>query len=213
MPKHAFRDVTTWVFDLDNTLYPPELRLFDQIERLMTQYITREIGLDADAAHKLRRDYWRRYGTTLAGLMVEHGIRPEPFLREVHDLDLSVIPESPTLRAAILALPGKKYVYTNGSRAHGINVSAARGLGGVFDAIYGIEDAGFIPKPDRRAFESVFALADFDPALAVMFEDDPRNLEVPRALGMQTVLVGPRPTTHIGQSTNDLAGFLSSLTI
>ncbi len=212
MTKTAFQTISTWVFDLDNTLYPPDVRLFDQIEKLMVNFITREIGISESAAHILRDDYWRRHGTTLAGLMAEHDVNPEAFLIEVHALDLSVVPPAPDLRAAIAALPGRKIIYTNGSRAHGEKVSAARGLAGIFDAVYGVEDANYIPKPAAAAFARVFDTDGFDPASAAMFEDDPRNLAVPFDLGMQTVLVGPpRPAPHIHHATNDLTGFLRAL--
>ncbi len=212
MPYDDFRHVDTWVFDLDNTLYPPEVRLFDQIERLMTGFIVREIGVDIAAAHDLRRHYWKTYGTTLAGLMHEHGVAPDPFLHEVHALDLGNMPAAPELRRAIAALPGRKIIYTNGSRAHGEKVSAARGLAGVFDAIYGIEDAGYVPKPDRGAFERVFGADGFETGRAAMFEDDPRNLAVPRKMGMRTVLVGAaNKGEHIDHRTGDLSEFLQKL--
>lgn len=212
MPYNDFRHVETWVFDLDNTLYPPDVRLFDQIERLMSAFITREIGVDLIEAQALRQHYWKTYGTTLAGLMQEHGVDPDPFLSEVHRLDLSEIPVAPDLRAAIAALPGRKIIYTNGSREHGTKVSAARGLEGVFDAIYGVEDALYVPKPKLVAFERVFATDGFDANRAAMFEDDPRNLSVPHDMGMKTVLVGPlKEAGHIHHQTENLAEFLKKL--
>ena len=123
MPRTAFAHVETWVFDLDNTLYPPEIRLFDQIEARMTAYVMRVLGVERDHANTLRQDYWRNHGTTLAGLMREHGLEPEPYLAEVHDIDLSMVPEAPELRAAIGRLPGRRVVYTNGSREHARRVS------------------------------------------------------------------------------------------
>ncbi len=211
MPYEAFRHIDTWVFDLDNTLYPPEVRLFDQIERLMVGFMTREIGVGEDEAHSLRKHYWKTHGTTLAGLMHEHGVDPDAFLTEVHELDLSVIPEAPDLRAAIAALPGRKIIYTNGSREHGEKVSAARGLEGLFDAIYGIEDAGYIPKPDTAAFAKVFETDGLTSLTAAMFEDDPRNLAIPFELGMNTVLLGTAEAPHIQHRTDDLTGFLKKL--
>lgn len=211
MPYESFRHIDTWVFDLDNTLYPPEVRLFDQIERLMVAFMTREIGIGESEAHSLRKHYWKTHGTTLAGLMAEHGVDPDSFLTEVHELDLSVIPEAPDLRAAIAALPGRKIIYTNGSRAHGEKVSAARGLEGVFDAIYGVEDAGYIPKPATEAFAKVFATDGLAPETAAMFEDDPRNLAIPFDLGMNTVLVGSHEAPHIQHRTGDLTEFLAKL--
>lgn len=212
MPYDAFTHVDYWVFDLDNTLYPPHARLFDQIERLMADYVIRELNVTEEKAQTLRRKYWQEYGTTLAGLMHVHNIDPDPYLHEVHQLDLSHIEEAPNLRKAISDLPGRKIIYTNGSRAHGERVSSARGLDGVFDAIYGVEDAGYTPKPDLSAFQKVFAVDGVDTKRAAMFEDDVRNLEIPHKLGMNTVLVGPEETaSHIQHQTEDLAGFLSKL--
>ena len=212
MPYDAFTHVDYWVFDLDNTLYPPQARLFDQIERLMAEYVMRELNVDAPTAHMLRQKYWKEYGTTLAGLMQVHRIDPDPYLHEVHQLDLSHIEVVPDLRAAIFALPGRKIIYTNGSRAHGEGVSSALGLGGVFDAIYGVEDAGYTPKPDMAAFQKIFTADGINTERAAMFEDDIRNLAVPHQLGMKTVLVGPHETApHIHHQTEDLTAFLTQL--
>ena len=213
MPKDAFAPVRTWVFDLDNTLYPPEVRLFDQIEERMVAYVMRVTGTDAAEANRLRKGYWQAYGTTLAGMMAHHGIDPEPYLVEVHDIDFSVLPRDPALGAAIAALPGRRIVYTNGSAPYARQVIAARGLEGLFDAVYGVEHAGYHPKPRAEAFGRVFALDGLDPRGAAMFEDDPRNLAVPHDLGMRTVLVGPEriEAAHIHHHTEDLADFLSRL--
>jgi putative hydrolase of the HAD superfamily len=209
----AFAHVTTWVFDLDNTLYPPEMRLFDQIEVRMTAYVMQALGVGRDEANQLRDLYWREHGTTLAGLMRVHGVDPGPYLTDVHDIDFAVLAPDPALARAIAALPGRRIVYTNGSAAYAERVTAARGLDGLFDAIYGIEEAGFHPKPDHAAFATVFAQDGLDPARAAMFEDDPRNLDVPHALGMATVHVAPAPVPRpsIRHHTDDLAAFLAPL--
>lgn len=213
MVAASFAHVRVWVFDLDNTLYPPSVRLFDQIEVKMTDYVSRTLGVSREVADAMRADYWAKYGTTLAGLINEHGIDPEPYLAEVHDIDFSVLPPDPVLARNIAALPGRKIVYTNGARPYALNVLRARALDGIFDAVYGVEHAGYRPKPEQAAFEAVFALDNLSPAQGAMFEDDIRNLAVPHALGMQTVHVGPDPlpAPHIHHHTSDLAGFLSQL--
>lgn len=213
MVTTSFSHVRAWVFDLDNTLYPPEVALFDQIEVLMTDYVTDILGVARPEANRLRDHYWRTYGTTLSGLMTEHKIDPDPFLLAVHDIDFSVLPPAPDLAAAVRALPGRKIVYTNGTAPYAANVLAARGLDSVFDAVYGIEHAGFRPKPDHAAFEAVFALDGIPPAKGAMFEDDIRNLKAPHALGMRTVHVAPTrdPQAHIHHHTDDLTAFLSQL--
>ncbi len=213
MPARDFRHVSQWVFDLDNTLYPPAARLFDQIEVRMTRWVMRALGLERAEADRLRRQYWARYGTTLAGLMREHGVDPGPYLSEVHEIDLSALAPDPALAARIAALPGRRLVYTNGSAPYARRVLEARGLSGLFDAVYGVEDAGFRPKPERRAFETVFARAGLDPTRAAMFEDDARNLAEPYRMGMRTIHVAPEPAPepHIDHHTEDLTAFLGRL--
>ncbi|MEM6303164.1 MAG: pyrimidine 5'-nucleotidase [Pseudomonadota bacterium] len=208
-----FAHVTTWVFDLDNTLYPAHVRLFDQIEVRMTAWVMSALGVDRAEADRLRLHYWQTHGTTLAGLMREHGVDPGPYLEEVHDIDFGVLSPDPDLAARIRALPGRKIVYTNGCAPYAEKVLAARGLSGLMDAVYGVEHADFQPKPDRAAFDRVFVRDRLDPARAAMFEDEPRNLAVPHALGMRTVLVSDaRPdAAHIQHYTDDLSHFLSLL--
>lgn len=212
MSRAAFCHVETWVFDLDHTLYPPSTRLFDQIEARMVAYVMRTLGVDEQTANSLRKQYWAEYGTTLAGLMREHGIAPEPFLEEVHDISFEALSPDPDLAAAIAALPGRRIIYTNGCAPYAEEVVAARGLSGLFDAIYGIEHARFLPKPEAAAFDTVFGLDGFAPARAAMFEDDIRNLRVPHALGLRTVLVGPGAAEgHVEFQTEDLTGFLTGI--
>jgi putative hydrolase of the HAD superfamily len=213
MVKSSFSHVRAWVFDLDNTLYPPEVALFDQIEVLMTDYVAQALKVDHVEANRLRDHYWQSYGTTLAGLMAEHTIDPDPFLIAVHDIDFSVLPPAPELADLIRALPGRKIVYTNGTAPYARNVLAARALDGVFDAVYGVEHASYRPKPEQAAFEAVFALDNLPPTQGAMFEDDIRNLAAPHAMGMRTVHVAPESEhhDHIHHHTSDLTAFLSQL--
>jgi putative hydrolase of the HAD superfamily len=214
MIKSDFSHVQTWVFDLDNTLYPPSARLFDQIEVLMTNYVVDALGVDRKTADHLRDHYWQTYGTTLAGLMREHNVDPSPYLDVVHDIDLSGLVPDEDLRAKITALPGRKIIYTNGPKIHAERVTDARGLDGIFDAMYGVEHANYLPKPERAAFDVVFGLDGFDPNTAAMFEDDHRNLKAPNSMGMKCVLVGPehpQKAAHIHHQTTNLAAFLSQI--
>ncbi|MEP5729261.1 MAG: pyrimidine 5'-nucleotidase [Sulfitobacter sp.] len=213
MPSDAFSHVDTWVFDLDNTLYPPQVDLFELIEVRMTAWVMRALKVDQARANFLRGHYWRTHGTTLAGLMREHDIDPEPYLKDVHDIPMDRLTPDPELASRIKALPGRRIVYTNGCAPYAERVLAARGLAGVFDAVYGVEHADFHPKPDRAAFEKVFATDGVVPACAAMFEDDPRNLMVPHELGMRTVHVAPNQmkAEHIQYHTDDLSHFLDQL--
>jgi putative hydrolase of the HAD superfamily len=211
---HArFSHVTTWVFDLDNTLYPPSSALFDQIERRMNAWVMEALHVSHDEADRIRHDYWVKYGTTLAGLMAEHGVDPTPYLEEVHDISFAPLRPDPELAAAIGDLPGRRIVFTNATVPYAERVIEARGLSGLFDALYGVEQAGYHPKPHREAFETVFAADGFDPLAAAMFEDDPRNLAVPHEMGLATVHVAAAatPAAHIDAHTDDLAGFLAGL--
>lgn len=213
-PAPAFRHVTSWVFDLDNTLYDPSIRLFDQIERKMVDYVMRSLRVERDTANRLRREFWATYGTTLAGLMEKHGVAPDPFLEDVHDIDFSALQPDPLLSARIAALPGRRIVYTNATVPYARAVLEARGMTPLFDAVYGVQEAGYLPKPRREAFETIFTLDALPTQTAAMFEDDPRNLAAPHAMGMQTVLVGPEAVSapHIGHYTADLSAFLGRLT-
>jgi putative hydrolase of the HAD superfamily len=213
MPKPFFDHVSAWVFDLDNTLYPPEARLFDQIEVRMTQFVMDTLKVDHAEADRLRKHYWHRHGTTLAGLMSEHGVDPGPFLEAVHEISLDQLEPDTALHLAIKALPGRKIVYTNGTARYAERVLHARGLSGVMDAVYGVEHAGFRPKPEQAAFEAVFEQDGVETAKAAMFEDEPRNLAAPFRMGMRTVHVAPEPIAaeHIHHHTDDLGGFLTRL--
>lgn len=219
-----FKHVTTWIFDLDNTLYAPEADLFTQIESRMAAYVMRLLGVDRERADWLRRDWWLRHGTTLAGLMADHAIDPHAYLDEVHDIDFSALAPDPDLTRAIQALPGRKIVHTNGDSAYARRVLAARGLAdGVFEAVYGVVETGFHPKPRAAAFDAVLAASGIDPRMAAFFEDDPRNLEIPHSLGMRTVLVGSgrfgpdgvfgdgMSHAHVHHHTHDLTAFLCAI--
>lgn len=213
MAAASFAHVRAWVFDLDNTLYPPEAGLFAQMQPRITAFVADLLRVTEAEADALRDAYWMRYGTTLGGLMAEHGIEPGPYLRFVHDVDLSGLAPDPDLARALGRLPGRRVVFTNGDAAYAARVLEARGLAGAFDAVYGAEHAGYVPKPEQAAFEAVFALAGLAPREGAMFEDDVRNLAVPHALGMRTVHVAPvaEAHDHIHHHTDDLAAFLATL--
>lgn len=214
MAAEHFSHVRTWVFDLDNTLYPPHMRLFDQIEVRMTNWVMQALDVDRAHADHLRATYWKLYGTTLAGLMAEHRVDPEAYLADVHDIDFSVLSPDPVLADRISALPGRRIVYTNADAPYARRVLQARGLTGLFDAVYGVEHANYRPKPERDAFETVFTLDRLDPTTAAMFEDDARNLAAPHAMGMRTVHIAPdpEPAPHIHHHATDLSAFLGTLT-
>lgn len=213
MPRDAFSHVTTWVFDLDHTLYPPSARLFDLIEVRMTAWVMDALKVNQAEADRLRLHYWRTYGTTLAGLMREHGVDPAPYLEDVHDIPMDRLTPDHSLAERITSLPGRRIVYTNGCAPYAERVLEARGLTGLFDAIYGVEHANYLPKPEHAAFEMVFDLDGLDRTRAAMFEDDPRNLAAPHDMGLATVHVAPEraDAPHVHFHTDDLSGFLAKL--
>lgn len=213
MPKLDFAHVETWVFDLDNTLYPPSARLFDQIELRMTRYVMDTLRVSHAEADRLRHAYWRDHGTTLAGLMRLHDLDPGPYLQAVHDISLDHLEPDADLGTAIRALPGRRIVYTNGSTHYAERVIDRRGLAGAFDEVYGVEHAEYRPKPEAEAFETVLRRDGSLASCAAMFEDDPRNLQAPHAMGMRTVHVAPDrfEAAHIHHHTDDLSGFLARL--
>jgi len=188
LPPAAFAAaVRVWVFDLDNTLYPPSSPVFDQIDRRMTAYIARFLGVDSAAAFTVQKSYYRKYGTSLSGLMQEHGMEPEGFLAYVHDIDYSVVPRNPALAEAIRSLPGRRIVYTNGSSAHAEAVLARLDLTDAFEGIFDIRAAGYVPKPQGSSYDRLIDVFGFDPAEAVLVEDSLKNLPPAAERGMKTV--------------------------
>ncbi|BCP56204.1 pyrimidine 5'-nucleotidase [Kaistia sp. 32K] len=221
-----FADIRSWVFDLDDTLYPKHTGVFDQVSERILLYLQRFLSISAEEATVVRANFYQRHGTTLRGLIVEHGMDPDAFLDFVHDIDTSRLGPDPALVAAIGRLPGRRFILTNGSRRHAERILARIGFDNPFDDIFDIIRADFVPKPHPDTYRRFLDQNGIDPATAVMFEDLPRNLEVPKSLGMATVLVVPAGTDqvpveawettakapHIDHLTDDLGGFLARLT-
>ncbi len=207
-------EIECWIFDLDNTLYPASVDLFGQINVKMSNYIMNLLDVDKVAADKLRAAYWKKYGTSLAGLMQNHKIDPEDFLTTVHDIDFSVLQKDPNLLDALNNLPGKKLVYTNGTAPYAREVLKHRELLDIFDEIYGVEDATYIPKPLPEAFEIIFSKANIVHNRSAMFEDEVRNLEVPFKLGLKTILVSDVKSNkkYVDYTVKCLSNFLRQIT-
>jgi putative hydrolase of the HAD superfamily len=209
--------VDTWLFDLDNTLYPADAELMSLIEGRMTRFVQRQTGLSRDDAFALQKKYLYEHGTTLAGLMANHGVDPEAFLEEVHDVSMDGLRPDPALREAIAALPGRRLVFTNGDKAHADRVLRKLGLEDLFEAVFHIALADYIPKPHPQTFQRMMQAHEVDPARTVFFEDTTRNLKPAFELGMTTVLVGPHaaldPESFVHHRTEDLAAFLRAATV
>ena len=207
-------EIDCWIFDLDNTLYPASVDLFGQINVKMSNYIMKLLDVDKVAADKMRAAYWEKYGTSLAGLMRNYKIDPNDFLNTVHDIDFSVLPKDINLLDALNNLPGRKLIYTNGTVPYAKEVLKYRGLIDVFDEIYGIEDAAYVPKPFPEAFEIIFSKANIAHNRSAMFEDEVRNLEVPFELGLKTILVSDVQSNkkYVEYTTKYLPDFLRQIT-
>jgi putative hydrolase of the HAD superfamily len=220
--SRQFSHVDTWVFDLDNTLYPHEAEIWPQVDARITAFLAELFGLDGLSSRALQKYFYQTHGTTLKGLMAEHAIHADDFLDFVHQIDLSLLEPDPLLGEAIGALPGRKLIYTNGTRKHAENVAGKLGILDRFDGVFGITEGAFTPKPEREAFERFFRRFDVKPDSAAMFEDIEKNLIVPHDAGMRTVLVIPRTPDpfreaweqvavaegHVHHVTDDLGGFL-----
>src|SRR3954470_18319290 len=224
-PRDFFR-IETWVFDLDNTLYPHHLNLWQQVDERIRAYIADYLKVSRDEAFRVQKDYYKRYGPSMRGMMTEHGMDPDAYLAYVHKIDHSPLEPNPAMGAAIEKLPGRKLILTNGSLDHVDALLARLGIAGHFDAVFDIIAAELTPKPARETYDKFLKLHAVDPTRAAMFEDLARNLVVPHDLGMTTVLVVPdgtkevvredwelsgRDDPHVDHVTDDLTGFLQRL--
>lgn len=224
--QRAFAATRIWIFDLDNTLYPADCNLFAEIDQRMGLFIQRYLDVPWEHARYLQKHYYRRYGTTLAGLMQEHKMQPDAFLDYVHDIDLTPVPEHPELAAQIARLPGRKLIFTAGSRVHAERVAGKLGVLHLFEGICDIVTTGYVPKEQREAYDKFVRAHDVKPDEAAMFEDMPHNLVAAHELGMTTVLVHSSyvdhpaqmkiktwktPPAHVHHMTEDLARFLAGV--
>lgn len=206
--------INCWLFDLDMTLYPPASNLFAAIERRMGEFVAATKNLSPDAARAVQKRYFRDHGTTLAGLMLHDGVDPDDFLDFVHNIDLSALKPAPQLADAIIALPGRKIVFTNADERHAGRVLAARGLDGLFDQIHDIAASGYRPKPDQESFARLIGKNAIDPVRAILFDDIAANLAAAKMLGMTTVWVkedcGVPLPDFVDYRTDDLECWLKS---
>ena len=222
----AFRDTEAWIFDLDNTLYPRSSNLFGQVDARIRAYVSKLLDVEEAEAERIQKGFYRDHGTTLRGLMLNHQVDPDEFLEFVHDIDHSAVKPDPALGAAILRLPGKKYIFTNGSRRHAEKVAERLGFPKHFEDIFDIVAADLLPKPERRTYDLFVERFGIRPERAAMFEDLARNLVVPKSVGMVTVLVVPpgtrevfhdeweyegRDDEHVDFVTDDLARFVEAI--
>jgi putative hydrolase of the HAD superfamily len=190
--RARFGHVTTWVFDLDNTLYPPDSGIWPKIDERITLFLMELFGVDGQSAQALHKHYYSRHGTTLVGLVEDHFDQTERFLEFVHDIDRSALKPDPVLAREVERLPGRKLIFTNGSRNHAILTARRLGLDGLFEDAFDIVAAGLTSKPAEAAYNAFFERCQVDPQASAMFEDMAKNLAVPKAKGMTTTLVTTR---------------------
>jgi len=222
----GFGHVETWVFDLDNTLYPHHLNLWQQVDERIRTYVANFLKVSKEEAFRVQKDYYKRYGTTMHGLMAEHGLEPDDYLEFVHEIDHSPLVPNPALGDVLERLPGRKLILTNGTRKHAENVMRRLDVDRHFEDVFDIAAADLDPKPLPRVYERFLARHDVDPHKAAMFEDLARNLETPHALGMVTVLVVPegqrevfreqwelegRDAAHVDHVTENIVAFIEGL--
>ena len=211
--------VRNWIFDLDNTLYPASADLFGLIDARMTEFVQRLLGLDWDAARKLQKDYFHAHGTTLSGLMADHGVEPHAFLDYVHDIEMTVLQEDRRLVEAIARLPGRKLIFTNGDAPYARRVLEKIGLSEAFEAIHDIHACAYEPKPAPPAYVRMAEAFGIVPAESLFVEDMARNLKPAKAIGMTTVWVnngseqgrGDDDRAYVDHEITDLGAWLHEI--
>ena len=214
----ALRSIETWIFDLDNTLYPASADLFVHVDRRMTAYVARLVGVGHDEAYRLQKGWFHTHGTTLAGLMAEHHVDPHEFLAYVHDIGMDALEHNAPLVARIAALPGRKLVFTNGDKPYALKVLDRLGLGKSFEAIHDVHAMGLVPKPHPAAYRGLCDTLNVDPTTALFADDMVRNLRPAKAIGMTTLWVdngseqaGDADRAGADYVTPDLTAWLTEL--
>lgn len=216
------KGITNWIFDLDDTLYPSSEEIFNQMAKRIKSFIMQALNVGEEEAFEIQKEYYKQYGATVRGLMLEHNIAPESFTDYVHELDLSCLKENPALKTCLDELPGKKYVFTNGAYQHAERVTERLGIRNCFDGIFSIREAAYLPKPAEKTYRNMLKAFNISPQTAIMFDDSQTNLKTAHDIGMKTVWIttnkrdnrynkiSDRPD-FCDYQTDDLVGFLTGL--
>ena len=217
----SFNSIKYWIFDLDNTLYSGKTKVFEQVDKRMSKYISNKLNISEEEAKKIQKNYFYEYNTTLNGMIKNHKINPDEFLDFVHDVNIDFLQKDPALGKEIEKLDGKKIIFTNGSKKHAINVTKQIGIDQLFDDIFDIVDAEFIPKPSLEPYKKLVKKHKIDPKLCVLVEDIARNLKPAYEMGMKTVWIeNDEPwaskfsdSEFINHRTNNLSEFLKKINL
>jgi len=178
-----------WLFDLDNTLYSGQTKVFDQVDKKMSSFISKKLNVSLEEAKKIQKDYFYKYSTTLSGMMKHHKIDANEFLDFVHDVNLDFLKQDKGLENEISKIKGKKIIFTNGSKAHAFNVTKKIGIDKLFDGVFDIVESNFIPKPSMKAYKILIEKYKIEPQYCILVEDIARNLKPAYELGMKTVWI------------------------
>ena len=186
---NKLKKIKYWLFDLDNTLYSGNTKVFDQVDKKMSLFISKKLNLSIEEAKKIQKNYFHEYNTTLNGMIKNHQIDAEEFLEFVHDVDLNFLEKDLNLHKELASLVGKKYIFTNGSRAHASNVTKKIGIENLFDGVFDIVDSDFVPKPSIEPYKKIIQKYGIVPEYCIFIEDIARNLKPAHELGMKTVWI------------------------
>ena len=214
-------EIKFWIFDLDNTLYSGQTKVFSEVDKNMSSFISKKLDVDLIEAKRIQKEYFYEYGTTLSGLMKKKKIDPNEFLEFVHDIDISWLPEDKLLKEELIKIKEKKYIFSNGSHAHINNVTNQLGIKGLFDGAFDITDANFIPKPNVHPYKKIIDKFKLDPKKSILIEDIAHNLEQAKNLGMKTCWLKNDEAfakkdankSYIDYKINNLPSFLQKINI
>ena len=217
----SFNSIKYWIFDLDNTLYSGKTKVFEQVDKKMSKYISNKLNISIEEARKIQKNYFHEYNTTLNGMIKNHKVDPDEFLEFVHDINIDFLQKDSALAKEIEKLDGKKIIFTNGSRKHALNVTKRVGIDQYFDDIFDIVDAEFIPKPLLEPYKKLVKKHKIDPKLCVLVEDIARNLKPAYEMGMKTVWIeNDEPwaskfsdSEFVNYRTNNLSEFLKKINL
>ena len=219
--KHLKNKITTWIFDLDNTLYSADSGIFQQVHNLMGKFVSENLNIELDEAKKLQKKYYKQHGTTLRGMMDNHGVDPDHFLSEVHRLDYSIVGPNKQLNKELEKLDGRKIIYTNANREHADNVLKKLELTHMFTEIFDIKDADYIPKPEINPYKKIIKDFSIDPSNAIMFDDIAKNLVPAKNVGFTSVWIDAgyedfsddiaRSKKFLDYETKDISKFLNKV--